>query len=201
MIIKGFSLNSLSSIIFIVTIFASYGAMASSCTESNEWKMFRGEKGLGVTSSTVRPPIAVKWKLQLQVKSDIAKAFNPPVIIDGVIYFGSYDGNFYALDIQSGFMRWVFKTGERINSIPCGDEKNVYFGSDDGKLYAVSRNDGKEIWSYDTNEYVQSLVSEYEGALFFVTNGPGAGYFLDKNGNLLQTIKNESWEKYTFMIY
>jgi outer membrane protein assembly factor BamB len=175
-------------------------ALCVSCEEQRDWVMFRGETGQGATSTSVRPPLAVKWKLQLQLKGDIAKFFNPPVILDNTIYFGSYDGNFYALDIESGYMRWVFKTGNHINSIPSGDADNVYFGSDDGKVYAVSRKTGEEKWSYATGEYVQSLVTKYEDMIVFVTN-QGAGYFLNTDGKLLFTIPNGSWEKYTFQIY
>lgn len=173
----------------------------NSCTESNEWVMFRGENGKGTTTSTVSPPIALKWKLELQQETDEAKFFNPPIIMDGVIYFGSYDGNFYALDIETGFMRWVFKTGDHINSIPFGDTHNVYFGSDDGVLYAVSKDKGKEVWSYDTGEQVQSLVTKYDDQIVFVTNSDGKGYFINTNGELVHSIPNRSWQKYTFQIY
>jgi outer membrane protein assembly factor BamB len=170
-----------------------------SCGNQRDWLRFRGEGGLGATSTSIRPPLAVKWKLRLQLNPDLARFFNPPIIMDGTIYFGSFDGNFYALDIESGYMRWVFKAGQRINSIPCGDENNVYFGADDGKLYAVSRRTGKLAWEYSTGEEVQSQVMKYKNMIVFVTNN-GAGYFLDTDGNLLFTIPNPVWQKYTFQI-
>jgi outer membrane protein assembly factor BamB len=171
----------------------------TACGEQRDWLRFRGEGGQGATATSVRPPLAVKWKLKLQLKDDQARYFNPPIIIDGVIYFGSYDGNFYALDIESGYMKWVFKAGQRLNSIPCGDENNVYFGSDDGKLYAVSRRTGKLVWSYNTGEEVQSQIMKYKDMIVFVTNN-GAGYFLNTEGMLLFTIPNPVWQKYTFQI-
>jgi outer membrane protein assembly factor BamB len=171
-----------------------------SCGERRDWQRFRGEEGQGATTASVRPPLAVKWKLRLQLQADGAKFFNPPLILDDTIYFGSADGNFYALDIESGYMRWVFKTGNRVNSIACGDGDNVYFGSDDGKLYAVSRRTGQLVWSYATGELVQSLVMKYKDMIVFVTN-EGAGYFLDTEGNLLFTIPNPNWSKYTFQIF
>ena len=172
----------------------------AACADRLDWQRFRGEEGQGATTTSVRPPLAVKWKLRLQAKGDIARFFNPPIILDDTIYFGSADGNFYALDIESGYMRWVFKTGNRVNSIACGDEKNVYFGSDDGKVYAVSRRTGQLVWSYATGELVQSLVMKYKDMIVFVTN-EGAGYFLDTEGNLIFTIPNPNWSKYTFQIY
>ena len=37
-----------------------------------------------------------------------------PAVAGGVIYFGSYDGNFYAVDAGTGQLKWKFATaGER----------------------------------------------------------------------------------------
>jgi outer membrane protein assembly factor BamB len=38
--------------------------------------------------------------------------------VDGVLYFGSGDGTFYALDAKSGDQRWRFRTGGGISSSP-----------------------------------------------------------------------------------
>ena len=69
------------------------------CRERSDWVMFRGEQGRGASPNRLLPPLAVKWKLQLQLEAEPTYAFNNPVVLDGTIYFGSTDGNFYALDI------------------------------------------------------------------------------------------------------
>jgi len=170
------------------------------CQEQREWVEFRGQHGQGATPTQIQPPLALKWKLKLQEKTEKATSFNPPIIMDDTIYFGSYDGNFYALDLHSGYMRWVFKTGGHINSIPTADKENVYFGSDDGKVYAVDRHSGKLKWSYSTGELVQSQIVCYQDMLVFVTN-EGAVYFLDRKGHLLYTLPNYIWSMFTFQIY
>ena len=153
-----------------------------------------------MTPNSVTPPIAVKWKLRLQVDERSARSFNPPVVLDETIYFGSTDGNFYALDIESGYMRWVFKTERPINSVPFADEDNVYFGSNDGKVYAVSRDEGNEIWSFFTGNTVQSTVTRYEDWIVF-TSDVGATYFLDLNGVEEFQIPNPVWLYHTFQLY
>ena len=95
-------------------------------------------------------------------------AFNPPVVIGDTVYFGSGDGNFYALDAESGYMRWVFRSGAEINSIPYADNRYVYFGSQDGKLYALSREDGQEMWNFPTNSQINSQVQRYGDHIIFV---------------------------------
>ncbi|HPL05588.1 MAG TPA: PQQ-binding-like beta-propeller repeat protein, partial [Bacteroidales bacterium] len=58
-------------------------------------------------------------------------------IADGVVYFGSFDGNLYAVDIKTGQEKWKFKTKYWVLSSPAIADGVVYFGSFDGNLYAV----------------------------------------------------------------
>ena len=79
----------------------------------------------------------------------------------GVVFFASYDGNFYAVDTATGKKKWRFKTaGERRfagkhlhGSVPMAETMPdpfdfylssptvlngaVYFGSGDGNVYAL----------------------------------------------------------------
>ncbi len=170
------------------------------CTAKQDWVMFRGHQGQGYTSNAIHPPIAVKWKLRLQVDDKPTLSFNPPVILGDTIYFGSNDGNFYALDIESGYMRWVFKTESAINSIPFADESNVYFGSNDGRVYALDHRDGSELWSFDTGHTVQSTTTRYRDWIVF-TSDVGATYFLSPAGEEHFRIPNPVWLYHTFQVY
>jgi outer membrane protein assembly factor BamB len=121
------------------------------------------------------------------------------VVIGDTIYFGSGDGNFYALDPESGYMRWVFKSGADINSIPYADSSQVYFGSRDGKLYALSRGTGEESWSFPTRSQINSQVERYGDHVIFVGD-VDAFYFLSPEGEEEFRINNPGWSNYTFNI-
>jgi outer membrane protein assembly factor BamB len=162
--------------------------------------MFRGEGGRGVTPNAINPPLAIKWQLRLQLEDEAAKSFNPPIIIGDTIYFGSFDGNFYALDVKSGYMRWVFKTSGHINSVPFGDSTNVYFGSDDGLVYAVRQEDGEQSWSFDTEHAVQSTFLKYND-LVVVTSNMGACHFISPAGEEVFSLPNYGWIRFSFQIY
>ncbi len=171
-----------------------------SCRQRLDWIKFRGEQGQGLTRNAVFPPLGVKWKLRLQTDGPAAYAFNNPVVKDGTVLFGSTDGNFYSLDIESGYMNWVFKTGASINSIPFADDRNVYFGSNDGKLYALSLSDGKELWSYYTGRTVQSTIMRYRDHVIFASDG-GKTYFLTPEGEEEFTLPNPVWYYNSFQVY
>jgi outer membrane protein assembly factor BamB len=73
-----------------------------------------------------------------------------PVIDNGIIYFGTGSGYFYALDAATGKQQWKFKTNGIIHSSPAIAFNNVYFGSWDTYLYALNKNTGKEVWKFKT---------------------------------------------------
>jgi outer membrane protein assembly factor BamB len=142
----------------------------------------------------------VKWKLQLQKAGTPAYAFNNPVIKGDTMYFGATDGNFYALDIDSGYMRWVFKTDGAINSVPYADDRYVYFGSNDGKAYAVRQEDGTEVWSYQTNRTIQSTFIGEDDLILF-TSDAGATYLFSPEGELVDEIPNPVWFYHAFQVH
>ncbi|MCL2804864.1 MAG: PQQ-binding-like beta-propeller repeat protein [Treponema sp.] len=171
----------------------------SACARSSDWVQFRGEGGRGVSSSRITPPLGLRWKINLQSDGETIRSLNPPVVIGDTIYFGSDDKNFYALDVESGYMRWVFKSGAEINSIPYADKDKVYFGSKDGKLYALSRETGEEVWHFQTRSQINSQVQRYGDYIIFVGDAD-AIYFLSPDGIEQFRIFNPGWYNYTFLV-
>ncbi len=75
-----------------------------------------------------------------------------PVVAQDVVYFGSGDGNLYALDTSSGELRWKFPTGDVVHSSPAYADGVLYFGSWDSFFYAVEAATGKEKWRFHGGE-------------------------------------------------
>jgi outer membrane protein assembly factor BamB len=75
-----------------------------------------------------------------------------PVVADGVVYFGSGDGNVYALDASTGDLRWKFKTGNVVHASPAFSDGVIFVGSWDSYLYAVDAKSGKERWRFHGGE-------------------------------------------------
>jgi len=183
---------------FLLFVFIVF--ILSACSRNTDWAVFRGEAGRGVSSSRITPPLGLRWKINLQYDGETIRALNPPVVIGNTIYFGSDDGNFYALDVESGYMRWVFKSGAEINSIPYVDNEKVYFGSKDGRLYALSRETGEEIWTFQTGSQINSQVQRYGDYIIFVGDAD-AVYFLSPDGEEQYRIHNPGWYHFTFLMH
>jgi outer membrane protein assembly factor BamB len=98
-----------------------------------------------------------------------------PAISNGVVYFGSGDGNVYALDATSGALKWKFATGDVVHASPAVDRGTVYAGSWDTYLYALDAATGKEKWRFKTGDDeqthnqtgIQSSPAVADGVVYF----------------------------------
>ena len=76
------------------------------------------------------------------------RVYSSPLIDGEMVYFGSGDHHFYALNKKSGKQEWMFETGGAVHSSPAVRGNTLYFGSSDGNLYAVDKQSGKLIWKF-----------------------------------------------------
>ena len=73
-----------------------------------------------------------------------------PVLHGGVLFFGSDDGNVYAVDAASGRERWRFRTGGPVVASPAVADGLVLVGSYDGRFYALDEASGAPLWKFTT---------------------------------------------------
>ncbi len=67
-----------------------------------------------------------------------------PTLSGDAVYFGSGDGNVYALDALSGKLNWKFTTGDVVHASPAVANGTVYIGSWDSYFYAIDAVTGQE---------------------------------------------------------
>jgi len=98
-----------------------------------------------------------------------------PSVWNGIVYFGSGDGNIYALDANSGALKWKFQTGDVVHSSPAIADGTLYIGSWDTYLYALDAASGKEKWRFKTGDDpdlhnhvgIQSSPAVVDGVVYF----------------------------------
>jgi len=98
-----------------------------------------------------------------------------PTLANGDVFFGSGDGNVYALDAASGALKWKFKTGNVVHSSPAVSGGMLYVGSWDHYLYALDAATGRLRWKFETGadndihnqEGIQSSPSIADGVVYF----------------------------------
>ncbi len=103
-----------------------------------------------------------------------------PTVTDGTVFFGSNDGNVYALNSDDGSEMWSFKTDDRVTSSATVVDDTVFIGSVDTNVYALNANDGTKVWSFKAGRYgyVTSSPTVAEGTVF-IGSDDGNVYALD----------------------
>ena len=110
--------------------------------------------------------------------------WSTPVLRNGIAYFGSQDGNVYALDLETGGVKWQFETGGAVVATPYIHKNLLLVGSFDRQLYALGLDDGQLRWQYEAdNWWWATPVSS--GRAIFAPAMDGRVYALDENGTLL----------------
>ena len=156
-----------------VVYFGSYDSnfyAANADTGQLKWKFHAGgEKRYAGTHLHQQEPAAESmldpWDFFL----------SSPSVWNGVVYFGSGDGNIYALDANSGVLRWKFQTGDVVHSSPAIADGTLYIGSWDTYLYALDAMNGKEKWRFKTGDDpdlhnhvgIQSSPTIEDGVVYF----------------------------------
>jgi eukaryotic-like serine/threonine-protein kinase len=98
-----------------------------------------------------------------------------PAVSGSNVYFGSGDGNVYALDAASGKLTWKFQTGDVVHASPAVAEGTLFVGSWDSYFYALDAATGKEKWKFKTGEDheiynqvgIQSSAAVADGIVYF----------------------------------
>jgi len=114
-----------------------------------------------------------------------------PVIDNGLVFVGSLDGNFSALDLRSGWAAWRYRAGGGIVSTAAIKDDLVFFGSVDSNVYAMDAEDGRVVWKYETEGQVTGSPAVYNDALY-IGGVDHALYCLDvKTGTLRWRYQTE----------
>ena len=157
--------------------------------------MFRGDPAhTGVyPGKSPREFHHVKWKFATG-----NRVISSPVIEGGAIYFGSDDGNVYAVDAESGEQIWKRTTGGPVAATPAVARGTVYTGSYDGKFYALEAKTGAMKWKFATEgerrfeaknlhgmlPKNQTIADDFDIFLSSPVVANGAVYFGSGDGNI-----------------
>lgn len=118
-----------------------------------------------------------------------------PLLVNGILYFGSWDHHVYALDVRRRThprLLWRFQAGNEVDASIAYANGRVFFGDNGGDVYALNARTGHEIWrsaSYSGflrgREYFYATPTVAYGRVF-IGNTDGTLYaFGAGTGNLL----------------
>jgi outer membrane protein assembly factor BamB len=182
--------------------------LAMRAQAADDVTMFRGNAShTGVYPGRAIAAPLLRWKFATK-----GKVIASPALMDGTLYVGSTDGNFYALDAASGTLRWTFQTHARIVSSAAVGNGTVYFSSYDHNFYALDAATGTLKWKFDVAGERRFAAEHIHGSyptaetmpdpFDFYASSPtlwrGAVYFGSGNGMITALDAASGAVKWTF---
>jgi outer membrane protein assembly factor BamB len=122
-------------------------------------------------------------KLLWRFKTGVSES--PPLVVNGVVYFGSWDHKMYALDAKTHRTKWTFSTGDKVKDAAAYSRGTIYFGSYDHHVYALDAATGKKRWSSSGHGTFYATPAVAYGRVY-IGNTDGRVYAFGANtGHLL----------------
>ena len=142
---------------------------------------FITKKSGGLDSSNITK-LKLKWAFGFPYSQ---RARSQPLFALGSIFVGSQSGDVYALDLDTGCVKWNFTASAEVRTAIIMDEwKNgtipsqrpyLYFGDIIGNAYAIDAQSGELIWKIKANNHPNSTITAapaiFEDKLFIPISG------------------------------
>ena len=114
---------------------------------------FQSADAANLTLDSVRG-LKLKWAFAFE--GDLT-AFSQPTILDGNLFTGSAGGTIYALDRETGCIRWTFDATGPVRSallaVRAGNRHALLFGDQSGWFYSVDAAGGGLLWKKHVEEH------------------------------------------------
>ena len=144
-----------------------------------DWTMFHADtshSGIGTGNPVLTPTLLWKYNTGDAV-------YSSPAVVNGIVYVGSENGNFYALNAANGNQIWNYSTGATpgIWSSAAVSGGVVYVGGG-SIVYAFDANSGAVLWTYggvfNGNQPISSSPTVANGIVYIGSSDtPQGGYF------------------------
>jgi serine/threonine protein kinase len=85
---------------------------------------------------------------------------------EGICFIGSSDNFMYALDANTGYNSWRYRTNGPIISSPAQYKNLIVFGSADGNIYALNAQSGREKWKFKTDKPIVASPVVHRDAVY-----------------------------------
>ena len=111
------------------------------------------------------------WKYEILENTKLKGIRSSPASEGKAVIFGAEDGNVYALDAETGKLRWRFQTSASIVASPAVLDGSVYIGNLEGTFYALDLMTGNPKWMFSAGTSIYASPSLGNGLVIFGTTG------------------------------
>ncbi len=173
---------------FAVGGYISSSSPAVSPDGSTVYVGVEGSNGRGRVFAIPRDGSRQKWVTPALPQPIVSS----PALSGDTLYIGGTDGRLYALNAETGSIRWQKEVGGFITSSPAiGADGSLYFGAGDRKLHALSPVNGDERWAF--------LIDSPEGVIeSSPAIGPDGTIYVGAYDRNLYAVRPDGTERWRF---
>ena len=110
-----------------------------------------------------------RWHYPVDEKATIGQFYAEPVVAGELLLTGSGDHILYALNAESGQLRWKFQAEGAIIAAVAVLEDTVFVASADNMLYAVDLENGVREWEFKTENWNWAPPLIADGRLYLAS--------------------------------
>jgi polyvinyl alcohol dehydrogenase (cytochrome) len=111
------------------------------------------------TDETIVGPENVDGLQPVWELSDVTGVTGTPIIADGVVYIGDWNGDLWALDAATGEEIWSRGLDtSRIQAAVAIDDDHVFVGAFDPRIVALDRDTGEEVWQATVDDHPMASI-------------------------------------------
>jgi outer membrane protein assembly factor BamB len=131
--------------------------------DAGGWPMFGHDAAHTGLYPTAGPWPALNGRIAWQRDSGGA-IFSAPVLADDILYVGSTSGSLFALDAQTGAIRWQHAIGQFLNdATPVVAGRVVFVGANRTWIEALDATDGQQLWAANLGETIKAPPTYADG--------------------------------------
>ncbi|MCI0489886.1 MAG: PQQ-binding-like beta-propeller repeat protein [Blastocatellia bacterium] len=151
---------------------------------SSDWPMY-GRDLAGSHYNPHEKKITPETVARLKPKwifETMADVSSQPTVVEGVVYFGSWDGKEYALDASTGKKIWEYECVNSSRSGAAYGDGMLFFGDISGWLHAVEAKTGTPKWKVKIDSHRDAVATGsplyYNGRVYIGTSSHEEGAIL-----------------------
>ena len=164
-------------------------------TKASDWPNFGRDKAgshYNPDETTITPAnvanLKVKWTFE--AGDDIS---SEPIVVNGVVYFGSWDGKEYAVEAKTGKKIWEFDAGQSSRAAATYENGLLAFVDIAGFLHVLDAKTGVEKWKKRTDTHRNTVGTSapmmYQGKIYLGVASHEEGAMLGKNDYVCCTFR------------
>ena len=145
--------------------------------QCNDWPVARGNsESTAIADSKLPSKPVVLW----EYKTDSEKSGfeGTPIIYDGKVFVGDFDGTVHAIDLVTGKKVWTVRKKDGFTTAAAANQGCIVIGDFSGIVYCLNASTGSQVWTRDIEQPVAS-GGNFFGDQVLLTSEGGTMFAMD----------------------